>query len=77
MKLFNLLDVQYGAFADSIKKYLSKALSSTKDVFGNNTVFGQMLNVLTGAVQNIMLYVEDALVEQNKYTAQSKNQFMV
>ena len=72
MKLFNLLDVQYSAFADSIKKYLSKALSTTKDVFGNNTVFGQMLNVLTGAVQNIMLYVEDALVEQNKYTAQRK-----
>jgi hypothetical protein len=72
MKLFSLLDVQYAQFANSIKNYLSKTLSSTKDVFGNNTVFGQLINVLTGAVQNIMLYIEDALVEQNKYTAQRK-----
>ena len=67
MKLFSLLDVQYANFANSIKNYLSKTLSATKDVFGNNTVFGQLINVLTGAVQNIMLYIEDAFVEQNKY----------
>ena len=27
------------------------AISSTKDVFGNNTVFGQLINILTGAFQ--------------------------
>ena len=72
MKLFSLLDVQYANFANSIKNYLSKTLSATRDMFGNNTVFGQLINVLTGAVQNIMLYIEDAFVEQNKYTAQRK-----
>ena len=72
MKLFSLLDIQYSKFTESIKKYLSKTLSSSNESFGNNTVFGQLINVLSGVVQNIMLYIEDALTEQNKYTAQRK-----
>lgn len=72
MKLFSLLDIQYSRFTESIKKYLSKTLSSSNESFGNNTVFGQLINVLSGVVQNIMLYIEDALTEQNKYTAQRK-----
>lgn len=72
MKIFSLLEVQYSKFADSIRRYLSKTLSDSNSVFGNNTVFGQLINVLIGTVQNIMLYIEDALVEQNKYTAQRK-----
>lgn len=72
MKIFNLLDTQYNNFIQSVKSYLTKTLSSNNANFGNNTVFGQLITVLANAIQNIMLYIEDSLVEQNKYTAQRK-----
>ena len=66
MKIFNLLETQYNNLTISVKNYLSKTLSDFNTSYGNNTVFGQIINVLSAAVQNIMLYIEDALVEQNK-----------
>lgn len=72
MNIFSLLDTQYKAFSTKINNYLSKVLSSNYTQFGSNTVFGQIITVVGNAIQNIMLYIEDALVEQNKYTAQRK-----
>ena len=72
MKLFSLLDTQYQKFTQSIKSYLSNALSNYNTSYGNATIFGQIINVLSATVQNIMLYIEDAFTEQNKYTAQRK-----
>lgn len=72
MKLFNLLDTTYSRFSDAVKSELSKTLTKHGDKYGNATIFGQLINVLVASVQNIMLYIEDALVEQNKYTAQRK-----
>lgn len=72
MKIFSLLEVQYNEFINSVKTYLSKTLSENGISYGNNTIFGQLINVVSGIVQNIMLYIEDSLVEQNKYTAQRK-----
>ena len=72
MKLFGLLDTQYSRFTSAVKAQLSKVLSDYDTKYGNATIFGQLINVLGAAVQNIMLYIEDALVEQNKYTAQRK-----
>lgn len=72
MKLFTLLETSFNQFTTAIKSYLSKTLSMTNSSFGNNTIFGQMINVLSAVTQNIMLYIEDAMVEQNKYTAQRK-----
>ena len=72
MKLFNLIQMQYNDFTTAVKSYLSKTLSNYEIQYGNNTIFGQMINVLGSAVQNIMLYIEDAITEQNKYTAQRK-----
>ena len=72
MRLFSLLDTQYTRFSQAVKSYLSKTLSSSDAAYGNNTIFGQMINVLQGAIQNVMLYIEDSLTEQNKYTAQRK-----
>lgn len=72
MKIFSLLQTKYYQFQDSVKNYLSKTLSNHGKPYGNNTIFGQLINVLNAAVQNIMLYIEDSLVEQNKYTAQRK-----
>ena len=72
MKLFSLLDTQYTAFVAKIQSYLSQTLSKNNVTFGSNTVFGQIVTVVSNAIQNVMLYIEDALVEQNKYTAQRK-----
>lgn len=72
MKIFSLLDTQYTDFVNKVKGYLSKSLSKDRISFGSNTIFGQILTVVGSAIQNVMLYIEDALVEQNKYTAQRK-----
>lgn len=72
MKIFKLLDNSYSKFTSAVKSYLSKTLSDFNTSYGNNTIFGQLINVLSSAVQNINLYIEDALTEQNKYTAQRK-----
>ena len=72
MKLFTLLQTKYIQFENAIKGYLSKTLSDYNVSYGDNTIFGQLINVLNGVVQNVMLYIEDSLVEQNKYTAQRK-----
>lgn len=72
MKLFSLLETQYYNFSSAVKTYLSKALSGYTASYGNSTIFGQLINVLNGTVQNIMMYIEDSLTEQNKWTAQRK-----
>lgn len=72
MRLFSLLDTQYKSFSTKVSNYLSKTLSNNKSQFGSNTIFGQIITVVGNAIQNVMLYIEDALVEQNKYTAQRK-----
>lgn len=72
MKLFSLLETQYNNFATAVKSFLSKTLSNYGATYGNSTIFGQLINVLNGTVQNIMLYIEDALTEQNKWSASRK-----
>lgn len=72
MRIFSLLDTQYNAFIQRVKTYLSKTLSDNNLSFGSNSIFGQIISVVGNAIQNVMLYIEDALVEQNKYTAQRK-----
>lgn len=72
MKLFNLLEAKADDMGKAIKAYLSKNLPNYNELYGNNTVFGQLVNVVTSITQNILLYIEDALTEQNKLTAQRK-----
>lgn len=72
MKLFNLLDTQYNKFTQSIKSYLSSTLGSKNTNYGNTTIFGQLVNVVSAAMHNLILYIEDAFTEQNIYTAQRK-----
>ena len=72
MKIFKLLDTRYSNFVNTVKNYLSRTLTNFNTDYGNNTVFGQLINVVTNAIQNSQLYIEDSLVEQNKYTAQRK-----
>ena len=63
MKLFSLLDIQYNRFVQSVKDYLSKTLPDFNTSYGNSTVFGQIINVISSAVQNVALYIEAAFTE--------------
>lgn len=72
MKIIDLLQIRYTDYENQVKLYLSKTLKEYNENYGNNTVMGQLVNVLGSTVQNILLYIEDSLTEQNKYTAQRK-----
>ncbi len=72
MKIFDLLDTRYTNFVNTVRSYLSRVLTNYETNYGNNTIFGQLINVVSSAIQNSQLYIEDSLVEQNKYTAQRK-----
>lgn len=71
MRLFNLRHIQFHQIMDDISSYLAQSTGSQKSI-NKNTVFGQLMTVVSGIAHNIMLYIEDSLVEQNKYTAQRK-----
>lgn len=71
MRLFNLRNIQFQQILNDIQNYLTKSTGSVKNI-NKNTVFGQLMTVVAGVAHNIMLYIEDSLVEQNKYTAQRK-----
>lgn len=72
MKLFSLIQLKYDEFETAIRNYLSKSLSSYGVSSSNSSVFGQLLNVVASATQNILSYIEDGITEQNKLTAQRK-----
>lgn len=72
MKLFNAMQMSYGQYSTAVKSYLSKTFSNFSQKYNNSTVFGQLITVMEATVQNIMLYIEDAFVEQNKFTAVRK-----
>lgn len=73
MKIFDLLKMKYADWENQVKSYLSKTLGQDYDTnYGNSTIFGQLINVINGSVQNIMSYIEDSITEKNKYTAQRK-----
>lgn len=71
MRLFNLRNIQFQQIIEDIQKYLISSTGSVKSI-NKNTIFGQLMTVVAGVAHNIMLYIEDSLIEQNKYTAQRK-----
>lgn len=72
MKIFSLIQLQWEKFLSAAREGMSKMLSNYDTNFNSNTVFGQLINVLGSACQNLMYYIEDSLTEQNKYTAERK-----
>ena len=71
MQIFKLKNIQFDAILQDIKQFLSKSIGGNTNI-GQSSVFGQLLTVISAVAHNIMAYIEDALVEQNKYTAQRK-----
>lgn len=70
MKLFTAIQTQWTEFQNEINKYLNQ--QGRVGGYGPSNIFGQIFTVLNGAIQNIILYIEDAFTEQNVYTAERK-----
>lgn len=72
MRLIPLIKMKYAEYERAVKAYLATKLTELGERYGSSTVFGQLLSVLSSTTENTMSYIEDAMTEQNKYTAQRK-----
>lgn len=69
MKLFSLMSTAFDNFDDTIKAYLSRTLGSIGIQYTHSQIFGVIFDGLRGVMQNVMFYIEDAMTEQNIFTA--------
>ena len=72
MRLFNIIDTQFERFDETVHTYLQKILASLGINYTNSQIFGAIFNAVKGVMQNAMFYIEDALTEQNLFTAVRK-----
>ena len=69
MKLFKVMQTSFNAFDDTVRTYLSKTFNNLGVQYTHSQVFGVIFDGIRGIMQNIMFYIEDALNEQNIFTA--------
>ena len=72
MKLFKTIETTFDNFDESVHSFLSKAFNNLGLQYTNTQIFGVIFNGIKGVMQNIMFYIEDALTEQNIFTATRK-----
>ena len=72
MKLFKTIDTNFSNFDNTVRKYLSKTLNNLGMEYTHTQIFGVIFDGIKGIMQNIMFYIEDALTEQNIFTATRK-----
>lgn len=72
MNIINVLKMKYSEFDSQVREYLGKQMNKIGERFSSSTVYGQLLNVFNAATQNVLLYIDDSLNEQNIITAQRK-----
>ena len=72
MRLFNILDTAFSSFDNTVRKYLQKTFENLGLNYTHNQIFGVIYDGIKGVMQNAMFYIEDALTEQNIYTATRK-----
>lgn len=72
MRLFSLMSTNFENFDNTVRSYLQKSLRSLGIEYSSTNIFGLILNVIKGVMQNAMFYIEDAFTEQNIETARRK-----
>lgn len=72
MRLFTLMSTNFENFDNTVRSYLQKTLRSLGIEYSSTNIFGLILNVVKGVMQNAMFYIEDAFTEQNIETARRK-----
>lgn len=73
MKLFKLTETTFDNYDRTVRSYLSKTLNSLGMQYTHSNIFGVIFDGMKGIMQNIMFYIEDALNEQNIFTATRKS----
>ena len=73
MRLFKIIETSFNNFDDTVQSFLSKALNGIGIQYTNTQIFGVIFNGIKNIMQNVMFYIEDALTEQNIYTATRKS----
>lgn len=69
MKLFNTLATSFDRYDSTIKSYLSRVFGNLGMEYTHSQIFGVIFDGMKGIMQNAMFYIEDALTEQNVFTA--------
>ena len=71
MKILDTLSMTFERYMTQVKSYMQENVPNFSRI-GNSSVIGQLINVIGASVNNVMIYLQDAFAEQNKYTAQRK-----
>lgn len=71
MKILDTLSMTFERYMSQVKSYMQENVPNFSRI-GNSSVFGQLVNVVGASVNNVMIYLQDAFAEQNKYTVQRK-----
>ncbi len=69
MNLFNLAETTFENYDKTIRTYLSRVLKQIGMQYTHSQLFGVIFDGMRGIMQNAMFYIEDALSEQNIFTA--------
>ena len=69
-KFLDRLRITATQIRDDAGSYISNAYKRAGTLFTTASPFAQIISVLSEITELIMFYIEDALVEQNIYTAQ-------
>ena len=69
MKLFNVIDTTFENFDNTVKTYLNKVFNNNGIQYSRSQIFNVIFDGVKGVMSNILFYIEDALNEQNIFTA--------
>ena len=72
MRLFEILKTSYENFSETMQDFLNKSFGGLGQAYSQSSIFGSILEGIKGVMQNMMFYIEDAMTEQNIFTATRK-----
>lgn len=71
-KLFGILQTTFNNYDETVHKYLTKMLGEIGQNYNSASIYNIIFTGIKGIFQNVMFYIEDALTEQNIFTASRK-----
>lgn len=72
MRLFDILSTSFENFDSTMKSYLNKVFGKEGQEYSKANIFSVVFQGIKGVMQNMMFYIEDAVTEQNVFTATRK-----
>ena len=66
------MDTSFEKYDETIRRYLQKTFNSIGLEYTHHQIFGVIFDGIKGVMENMMFYIEDALTEQNIFTATRK-----